>query len=81
MLENYINKTLKFKKIMETQTKNVPKKERNVSASYTLKSFNAVIKKMEKAKMITPAETVTLKDINKKVMERWIGMELNGEQK
>lgn len=52
------------------------KKERNPSATYTIKSFRGVIVKMQSLKMLKPDEAETLKKLHKTVLERWIGLEL-----
>lgn len=52
------------------------KKERNPSTTYTIKSFKGVIQKMHKLKMVDDKEFQTLKDLHKKVLNRWIGLEL-----
>lgn len=50
--------------------------ERNPSSSYTIKSLGGNIKKLEKLKMCTPEELKLIKDIHKRILERWIGIEM-----
>lgn len=57
-------------------TKTVPEKERNPSATYTLKSLKLVIQKLEKLKMANAAEIKQLKGLQKTLVNRWIGLEL-----
>lgn len=51
-------------------------KKRNPSTTFTIKSFKGVIVKMQTLKMITNDEAQNLKELHKKVLNRWIGMEL-----
>lgn len=55
-----------------------PKKERGDSPTYTIKSFGKVIKKMQKAKMVTEQEYLQLSQLHKNVVQRWIiiGLEI-----
>lgn len=51
-------------------------KERKTSVSYTLKAMANNTIKLEKAKILTEEEVTKLKEIHKKAVERWIGLEM-----
>lgn len=51
-------------------------KKKKVSTSFTVRQFKGNIEKMEATKMATAEELVTLKEIYKKVFERWMGLEM-----
>lgn len=52
------------------------KKEKKVSTSYTLKSYKNNIDKLEHGKMITHEEAEQLKDLYKKMVNRWVSLEM-----
>lgn len=52
------------------------KKKQKISVSYTVKAVGQHIKKLHEAKMTTEEENKTLLEIHKKLIERWISMEM-----
>ena len=59
----------------KTEIGSEPKKKK-VSTSFTVRQFKGNIEKMEATKMATEEELKTLKEIYKKVFERWMGLEM-----
>lgn len=51
--------------------------ERNPSLSYTIKSLGGNIQKLQKLKVLTQEEIETLVTIRKKLIEKYIGLDLN----
>lgn len=52
-------------------------KERNPSATYTIKSLAGNIRKLEKLKMCTPEELENVKIIYRAVKARWIALDMD----
>lgn len=69
-----------MKKVEEMQTTETTmgkeKKKQKVSTSYTIKSYANNIKKLEETKMITREEGDTLRHIYKKMVDRWVSIEM-----
>lgn len=53
------------------------KKKQKVSISYTLKSFKENIRKLVTEKIITVEDGEALKQIHRKAVEHWIGLEMD----
>lgn len=69
-------KTTQTEETKEVSRETEPKKERQDSPTYTLRSFSKLVKKLEKAKMTNDAETAEMKKILKNVTQRWISIGL-----
>lgn len=59
-------------KINEMTVKTEPK-ERKVSTTYTIQRFKATIETLEKTKLVNTEELQQLKELQKKIVTRWIG--------
>lgn len=68
--------TTKTTKVSRETQNTETKKERNVSVTYTLKSFSKSVNKMKKARMITDEEHKQLSEMYKNITARWIGLDL-----
>lgn len=65
------------KKVEKAQGADLAQQERNPSLSYTIKSFGANIKKLEKLAAINNEELEKMKEIHKRLVMSYIGYELN----
>lgn len=74
-IEQYLQETVKeqIKEVIEEQITGV-KKERKPNTIYTLKAYKEHIEKLGKHKVATKEEMKTLKEIHRKMVERWIGL-------
>lgn len=57
---------------MEVKTETT-KPERKVSTTYTIQRFKATIETLEKTKLVNTEELQQLKELQKKIVTRWIG--------
>lgn len=69
------NKTEETAQVTEKKAEK-ENKQRKVSVSYTLKAMANNTIKLEEAKILTEEEVNKLKEIHKKAVERWIGLEM-----
>lgn len=58
---------------------NEPKKERKVSASYTIRAFAGNIKKLNEMEMLEEQDKKDLQRIAKKVQDRFLSLDLFGD--
>ena len=65
-------------KVNEIEVKEpVTIRKQKISVSYTLKAFGQNVNRLSQAKMLTTEEQEELNNLKKRLIERWIGQEMN----